>query len=613
MTKVKKKGKQKTNGVFSAKNIITRVIPTDWDDLIWDIAEEVLVNQAENMIEDALNGEEEGIQSVETNYVNNYYVTNNYNNLAQNRVITPFRPPNYNPTRRTFRFSPPPTTVVAPILPTEIDTQRSFQTPVGTSISVKDSTSADSLLFGRLKFHPASSQKKGIKQELKTDRILNQFTIAQKEAIKSIDKFKNGQELPIEHTGFLVATDQLKGLRGKGSILYGLNTISTLAQSYRLLSASAFIEPTNEIPVEYEKVKVSNDLQELKFSGKATAQIKDQLAYQLGYDDKEFEDKTIEDVIKDYGKKQYETTTKNLVDALKNLTIGGKPQSTINKIKDLNIQNIEQFACHVLASLFYRNGFHRFPATVPESLIFDNDKYKNPKEQPTKSLDDALEVQEYLLRNLDAVCGQFPLIFDYQYSDEKGEKQTNKIKIPNIAEALIELVGMALNIQTNCDANVVIGLKNLVETVKAGNSAIVAGDYAKANAKYLGYKGGEKEREIPLSFTPGQTELKKVLKDSKQNIISWENQDEDNLVDDIKQILIAAQITKSALVQPFDITKPDQFLTGDSIRQQKKEYKEKYDTEWDDLIKYYNEPNNGTFKPFPKAKLKDRSKPQSPQ
>ncbi|MBD2394598.1 hypothetical protein H6G11_10075 [Cyanobacterium aponinum FACHB-4101] len=314
--------------------------------------------------------------------------------------------------------------------------------------------------------------------------------------------------------------------------------------------------------------------------------------YKLGYEENEFENKTIEDIIKDYGKKQYEVRQSTQT-------------PTINPIKDFNIENNEQLIVHFLASLFFRNGFHRLPAKVPESLLLDRDKYKNPKDQPTINIDDNLEFTEYLIRNLDAIFGLFPL--EFNFTDEKGDK--NKIKVPNISEALIEILGLLLGVQSNTDANIAIGMKTLVEAAKAGNASIIASDIARANAEYLGYKSKETQKEIPYSFTPNQTNLKDSLKDSKQKIVSFENVDKDNLTDDIKNILIAAQIIKAALVQPFNGA--DGFMTGDSIRDLKKDFQDKYNEEWESLLDYYANPNNAN-KPFKNAKIKDKSIPNNP-
>lgn len=586
------------------KSVVTKLIPTDWDELVWDIAESVISDTASNAIDHAIYGEDESAYTqIQNNYVYNTYVTNTQVN---NPVIPQTFPPKYNyKTPPKVWRSPPQISLPDPILPTDIDNQTATTTPVGASINVGTAVQLDRYKMGKLIFHPHSTNKKGIRRKVPQNFLALEYQKAQQEAINVISKLKNGEPTPIEYSGWLVSNSNLDGLRGEGHILMGINSLSALAQTYRALSSIATIEPTNEIPVEYESLSIYDKVTPLKFSGKSETMPPANLAQQLGYEEKEFEEKTVEDVIKDYGKKQYEISSQNLLQKFQNWVQTGQAQTDINPIKDFGIENMEQLTMHIVASLYFRNGFHRLPATVPESLLLDKDTYKNPKDQPTILIDDNLEFTEYLIRNLDSIFGLFPL--EFTFTDEKGGK--NKIKVPNISEALIEIMGLLLGVQSNTDANIAIGMKTLVEAAKAGNASTIASDIARANAEYLGYKSKEVQKEIPYAFTPNKHTLKESLKDSKQKIISFENVDSDNLTDDIKNILIASQIIKAALVQPFN--GQDGFMTGDSIRQLKKDFQDKYEEEWKNLLDYYANPNNAN-KPFKNAKIKDKSKPPTP-
>jgi len=366
------------------------------------------------------------------------------------------------------------------------------------------------------------------------------------------------------------------------------------------------MEPTNNIVTDFEEVEVDDKFKEFTINGKAEPKVKPMWEL-LGYSEEDFKEKTFEDVIKDFGEVQYKLENdpnKNVKEA--------KDLVTSNKIGDRKIENIEQFVTYLISSIFYRSGFHRFPATLPESLLYDTEKYGENNEQPKIFIEDALEWQEYLLKNLDGILGQFPLTFTYKKNkDDEG----TKVSIPNIGEALTELIGVGINTQNNSEASIAIGMKNLVESAKAGNAAIIASDIARANATFLGYKSREKEKEIPYAFNPEGETLEEALEDSTQKIITLENQDKGALIDDIKTILISSGIIKAALMQPF--RGKDGFITGDGIREQKKKDKEKYDKAWDVLIKEYNDTSNrkgggGEPRKFPNAKVKDRSKKEPP-
>lgn len=568
------------------KSVVTKLIPTDWDELIWDIAESVISDTASNAIDHAIYGEDESAYTeIQNNYVYNTYVTNTQVN---NPVIPQIFPPRYNyKTPPKVWRSPPQISLPDPILPTDIDNQTATTTPVGASINVGAAVQLDRYKMGKLIFHPHSTNKKGIRRKVPQNFLALEYQKAQQEAIKVISKLKNGEPTPIEYSGWLVSNSNLDGLRGEGHILMGINSLSALAQTYRALSSIATIEPTNEIPVEYESLSIYDKVTPLKFSGKSETMPPANLAQQLGYEEKEFEEKTVEDVIKDYGKKQYE--------------ISGQAQTDINPIKDFGIENMEQLTMHILASLFFRSGYHRLPAKLPESLLFDTEKYKKPQDQPTILIDDNLEFSEYLLKNLDGILGQFPLSLKYKTADQNGSIQEKTIKIPNIAECLAEILGSNLAIQSDTNTSLVMGMKNLAESAKAGNAATLAADIARANAEYLGYKSREIKKEIPYSFTPGQYNIRDALKNSMQKMVSFKNVDDEQLVDDIKLILIAAQIIKGALVQPY---KEGGNVTGDGIRETQRAYQEKYDKEWDEFLNSYN--SNNSSKPFKKAKIKDK-------
>ena len=74
----------------------------------------------------------------------------------------------------------------------------------------------------------------------------------------------------------------------------------------------------------------------------------------------------------------------------------------------------------------------------------------------------------------------------------------------------------------------------------------------------------------------------------------------DILGDDLKKILIAAEVIKAAFVQPFN--GKDGFLTGDGIKKRIEKDKEQYDQSWQDTLNKFNK-KTGSNDPI----LKDKS------
>lgn len=564
--------------------------------LLWNTDRNSLLTDIENIVEEADIGitninntdivNNNTTQNVEeNNYVNNY-LTTRVGDTINNVIVPPFASPNRFSYRRppNFQSEPPPRN-----LPTEIDNQTSFQTPLGASINVSSTISDPDL--SRLMFNPLSTGKKGIKRNGVNKAILYQYLKAQKLAIKAREKLeKDNEPVPPQHSGFLIATSQLAGLKGQGSILFGLESLSALAQSYRALSTIAYLEPTNEIISEYEIIDIKDKYDELSFKGEAQI-VTPKIWDILGYEESDFKDKSLEDIIKEFGEKIYALDNQTLARNQKAKNVNDI--KTTNKIGDIEIDNIQQFVTYLISSLFYRNGFHRFPATLPESLLFDSDKYKKADDQPNIFIDDALEYQEYLLTNLDAILGQFPIEFNYEFK-ENGKSKKQKIKIDNLAETLTELTAILINLQNNSESQLAIGMKNLIETAKGANASIIASDISRANAEYLGFRSKEVKKDVPLTFTPNGEDLAESLKDSTQKIVSFENSDNDTLIDDLKQILIATQIIKSAMVQPFN--NKDSFITGDGIKAQKQSSKEKSEQDWQEFIDGMSSTNDVTIR-----------------
>jgi len=191
---------------------------------------------------------------------------------------------------------------------------------------------------------------------------------------------------------------------------------------------------------------------------------------------------------------------------------------------------------------YYRNGFHRLPAKTLKSLI--NSEENN--EQIT--IYDAFSWQEYLIKQVDALIGEFPIKIKHQALDSSGGEVEQDIEINNISVAIAEILALNLGITHDVDTSINIGMKTLVEARNAANAAIVGVDYAKANAEYLGYKGNQKTREVDCTFTPKAKDLRKALKPSNQKIVGWENEDNETLIELIKKTLIGTEIIKAALI-----------------------------------------------------------------
>ncbi|MBD2465767.1 hypothetical protein H6G89_32785 [Oscillatoria sp. FACHB-1407] len=219
----------------------------------------------------------------------------------------------------------------------------------------------------------------------------------------------------------------------------------------------------------------------------------------------------------------------------------------------------------------HRSGAYRLPGKLPKKLFDDED-------EDQMSILDLATLTQWLAVQMDGMMGQYPLKVKYKNAD--GQQQT--LNIQNQSEILAEILGLLLGISTDVDVSVELGMKSTVEAIKAANAAILASDYAKANAEFLGYKGKEIGREIPLTITPKATNLKDALKESKMKGSGFKFDDKEDLQDLIRRLLVGVEIVKAAFFNPFN--EDNDRIPGDRMRRDQRETNEREDKQWSEFI-----------------------------
>ena len=268
-------------------------------------------------------------------------------------------------------------------------------------------------------------------------------------------------------------------------------------------------------------------------------------------------------------------------------------QANTDEGAELTINSFIQLLTAFHSVNYFRSGHHRLPATAFNSLLNTQEGNKELK------IYDSLSFQEWIIKNLDALFGEFPLKLKYKTDD--GEQE---VSLENVSEAIAEIAGLLLSLAEDSSNNLNATIKAMIEARNAANAATVAVDYASANADYLGYKGREKTKEVNVTFTPGKETLKEVLTPSQQKIVGWEMQGEETLLELVKRILMGAEIIKAAMYIPW---KPGDKLTGDVIKEKQAEQTEAQDTKWQDFLNQINTPTGKYKIDKPNAQIKDIS------
>jgi hypothetical protein len=238
--------------------------------------------------------------------------------------------------------------------------------------------------------------------------------------------------------------------------------------------------------------------------------------------------------------------------------------------QDLTTFSLLDWMTALQTPAYHRAGFHRLPATVLTDITGDDS---------TEEIPDALGFQEWIVLQIDALIGQFPL--NLEVKDADGELK--RIQFGNISEAMSEIIGSIIASSQDSDLILEILLKNLTETIKAGNSANVASQYAKANSEFLGYQIKQQGQEVPYSVTPGGQSLKEILTPSKKRQVVPVFDDKTDLMSAIGRLAIDVGIVKAAFTrQAADLDSLP--LPGEGISQQRANRNSQEDTEWAQFI-----------------------------
>lgn len=261
---------------------------------------------------------------------------------------------------------------------------------------------------------------------------------------------------------------------------------------------------------------------------------------------------------------------------LKEQKITVPPPLPLNNPMDCCSENNE-----LLRLLYSKIGGDRLPATLPEYLLADRTK--------NIQVENVVDFLAWLTKNIDAISGQWPIEIEIEDTNplQKGD-QSKKMPLPNMAESLAELYGMSFKSAINTDILIQFCMRLAAETMAAKNAALIAQDYVKANAEFLGYRGNPKRREIDYAFDPDNLgSLEEILNESKQSIVGWENQQKDTVLEFLQRLMYVASLWKARhLKSPKDISKIAQSVQN--MAQQAGDSEEV----WKFFIEALNNPNS---------------------
>ncbi|MEL6402090.1 MAG: hypothetical protein AAFR26_23910 [Cyanobacteria bacterium J06626_4] len=183
-------------------------------------------------------------------------------------------------------------------------------------------------------------------------------------------------------------------------------------------------------------------------------------------------------------------------------------------------------------------GTEEFPVTTPALLIQEDEE--------TLELENHAQLWEWLARNLDATIGQFPISIKIEDGDPtKKGNQEQELKIPNIAEGIAEIFGLAYQAEFKADLEIEMLLRLIPEVIAAKNAALIGQAYAKCNTSYLGFPVNLREQRYPSNFNVEQlNNLQGLLQETEVIIATPTDESKESQAQINEKLLFAAGIIK---------------------------------------------------------------------
>lgn len=193
-------------------------------------------------------------------------------------------------------------------------------------------------------------------------------------------------------------------------------------------------------------------------------------------------------------------------------------------------------------------GVEEFPANLPASLL-----RRKGIDSGNAVIPNLAQMNAYFLQRFDEVMGQFEIDIEIEDTDlAQAGNQSQRVKLPNLAEAIAEI--FTLNFQSYINSELLINIANrtLIESGQIKQQDFKNHAAIQTIIDFLGYNYTEENREMPLSFTPGKDNFSEMLKEYKQNVPIQELREKNRFPAQMLELLQAAAIIRAVFWKPID-------------------------------------------------------------
>lgn len=206
-----------------------------------------------------------------------------------------------------------------------------------------------------------------------------------------------------------------------------------------------------------------------------------------------------------------------------------------------------------LEEILLRLGTSDFPITVPASIIETTDELGISIPIGTEVIESIPQFLVWLFHRADEVFGQWSIPIEIKDTDPTTPGDQSKImKFPNMAEAMAELIQIALQLSINSELHSNLTTRILMEAGQDKQQNLITYHLLQSLTDYIGYSYKDKIVELPLLFDPTAASFDQMLTEVKIKVGVPEFDEKLNLQADLMRFRKAASILDSVYFRKID-------------------------------------------------------------
>ena len=196
-------------------------------------------------------------------------------------------------------------------------------------------------------------------------------------------------------------------------------------------------------------------------------------------------------------------------------------------------------------------GCDDYPVTVPQSLITAEGQQNGTKQIPTFT-----QLFTWYIERFDELVGQWEIPIEIKDTDPTTPgDQPQKIKLPNLAEAIAEIMMLLLHTSINSETLVNITTRNLIGSEQDKLQNYKTYMSVESIADFLGFQRKDSFEKMPSLIDPTKEKLEEILQEKQIDVPVSNFDDKMTFKQHLVTLLEAAAITKAVHWQPINTDK----------------------------------------------------------